>query len=377
MNRLVTFALAVMLAIFNGYAQQPPSAFTFRPVLRPGMTIGGHTLTHDTIIEGLTLSDTGEVAFIAHWNESRREHSGVFTSTRLVAEDGNIDGKYVIKVLATSLSINASGQVGYEAVYVDGPNSHTGVFVDRKFIVTLSTAGANNDFALNADGKITLIAAVAASATAPAAPKKQKAWLPPGIGARLPQIIDKTINKNSNLPIWIDPNIPAQRGKAPSPPRPQAAPLTKAAATPARACAVPEWPIPSAWHVGDEMIGPIAGHLFEAPVKNRFYEALVFDRMITPFRIIQCSAEGKPLIITVGDNSQPGHFEIHTPNGLLTYTKDDGFLDLGAFPGNVLPGLVVRADTPLRVNRHGQVLLPVTFEDRYAILLATPIGGPR
>jgi hypothetical protein len=29
------------------------------------------------------------------------------------------------------------------------------------------------------------------------------------------------------------------------------------------------------------------------------------------------------------------------------------------------------------VNRHGQVLMPVALEDRFAILLATPIGGPR
>jgi hypothetical protein len=67
-----------MCAPFALRAQQPPhpdhassSAFTFRPILGPDMTVGGHTFTK-TVIEGLTLSDTGDVAFLARWNEARR-----------------------------------------------------------------------------------------------------------------------------------------------------------------------------------------------------------------------------------------------------------------------------------------------------------------
>jgi hypothetical protein len=67
-----------------------------------------------------------------------------------------------------------------------------------------------------------------------------------------------------------------------------------------------------------------------------------------------------------------------SPKGMVTYTRRDGSLELNGYPGKVAPTQVIEADSPLRVNRKGQIAFPVRLEpEGSAILLATPNGGVR
>jgi hypothetical protein len=141
---------------------------------------------------------------------------------------------------------------------------------------------------------------------------------------------------------------------------------------PDRPCEAPEWPYPSEWNIGTAVIGPIASHVSEAPAKNPIYDSPFFGKIPKPFREIQCSGAGTPLVIVIGDTKQR-QYEIWAGNGLLTHTRADGFLDLPGITGNVLPGQIIRGDTSLRINRVGQILMPVTLDpEGTALLLATP-----
>jgi hypothetical protein len=209
MNKFAKFLPAVMLANLNGTAQQPPtSAYEFRPVFTAATNIGGHALTVRQKVEGIALNDNGEVAAVFHWNEGDRQHSAVITSRRVVARDGDVlGGKSIASINATSLSLSASGQVAFEAVY--GSPSQTGIFVERKFIEALSVSGSPDDFTLSDDGKVTLKAAVAAAAT-PAAPSgsalSASPWsrvLQNAVRLKVPRSIGGVIrNKAESVSMW-------------------------------------------------------------------------------------------------------------------------------------------------------------------------------
>jgi hypothetical protein len=381
MNRSQTVSLAAMLAVLNGFAQQPKPAYLFKTILSTGATVGGHRLSPTATFEGVGFNDASDVAFVVHWIEADRERSAVFTSKRFIAGDGDtLDGKPISRINGTALNLNSSGQVAFEAVY--GNPAQTGIFVDRKFILALSVSGSNNDFSLNDDGSIVLNAATAAPVTPTPAPGAHPATtnnteLQRGVGLKVPRAV-AGILYGTNSPIRVvNPDVLLQP-KPPSTMRPPQSPQqAKSFPTPpVKPCAVPEFPIPAEWvAVGTDMKGPIASHIFDAPAKNRIYESRFFGPMGAPFRVIQFSADCKPLLIIVGDNFLKGRFEIWTPNGLFSRTvpENGGFLDLKGFTGRVLPDQLVRSDTPLRINRHGQVLVPVNFEpDGYALLLGTP-----
>jgi hypothetical protein len=380
-KRIFAISLAA-LAVFDGFSQQQTKpAYLFRTVLSTGGTVGGHRLSPTATFEGLAFNDAAEVAFVIHWIDADWERSAVFTLNRRIAIAGDvIDGKPVTRILPAALAINNAGQVAFEASY--GNPTQIGIFVNRKFIMALSVSGSPNDFTLTDDGKITLKDATAAAPTTTAA--KNVPWLPTGLWARLPAPIQRKINSNPTVPIYIDPNIPVQRGGPVYPQRapqsPQSAQAKSAPTPPAKACALPEFPIPAEWvAIGTDMKGPIASHIFDAPAKARVYESRFFGPMGSPFRVIQFSADCKPLLIVIGDNFLKGRFEMWTPNGLFSRTLPDGggFLDLNGFAGRVLPDRLVRENTPLKINRHGQVLVPVSFDpDGYAIILGTPVGGP-
>ena len=141
---------------------------------------------------------------------------------------------------------------------------------------------------------------------------------------------------------------------------------------PDRPCKPPEYPYPYEWNIGTAVTGPIASHVSEAPAANHTYDSPFFGRIATPFREVQCSAAGTPLVIVVGDAKQR-LYEIYTGNGLLTHTRTGGYLDLPGITGNVLPGEIIRGDTSIRINREGQILLPVMLDPSgSALLLATP-----
>ena len=379
--------LPLILALFCPLAvkaQQPTPTYLFRTIVSTGSNVGGTTLPSGAVLDGIALSDTGEVAFAAHWSEGGRERTAILTSHHLIARDGDtLDGKYLTRINATALAIDNAGQVAFEAIY--GDPSQTGIFVGRKFILALSTAGADNDFLLSDDGKIVLRAAIAASPGTPASAPRPGATtatnnpiIPPGIGLKIPRGL-QGILLGPNSPIRsADPNI-LLRPPVPTQQRPQQIPqppqVKSTPAPPMRACPAPEFPYPPAWQVGDDMIGPIASHLFEGAAKARTYESRFFGPMGTPFRVIQFSSDCKALLVVIGDGFLKGRFELWTPNGLLTRTKPNGFLALDGFSRNILPAPLVRNEPLLRINRHGQIAMSVSIEpEGYAILLATPAG---
>jgi len=375
--------LAALIAIPAMTAQPniQRTSYLLKTLVSTGANIGGTTLSPSAVIDGIALSDTGDVAFVARWPEGAKERTAVFTSRHLIARDGDtLDGKFLTRINATALAINNEGQVAFEAIY--GEPGQTGIFIGRKFSMALSTAGADNDFQLSDDGKIVLKAATAASAK-PTAPRSgattaNNSIIPPGVAVKIPRSLQKVFQRPDSPIYGIDPNVLLRQQRTPPQQRAQQNPQPQAKSAPAappRVCPLPEFPYPPAWQVGDQMVGPIASHFFDAPAKARSYESRFFGPMGTPFRVIQFSADCKPLLIVIGDNFLKGRFELWTPNGLLTHTKDNGFLALDGFSGNVLPGPLVRTEPPLRINRHGQIAIPVSLEpDGYAILLATPSG---
>jgi hypothetical protein len=138
---------------------------------------------------------------------------------------------------------------------------------------------------------------------------------------------------------------------------------------------LPAFPTPQEWQLGAEMVGPIMSRSFDQATKTRSYDSPFLGHMPSPYRNIQFNGECKALTITVGDTSRQGFIEIWTPAGILTWTRPDGFLELSSFDENVAPGSLLRADAPIRINRRGQVLLPMTSASGFAILLATPLAG--
>jgi hypothetical protein len=362
MNRFANFAPAAMLVIFNAYAQQSTAAYTFKPLIATGSNIGGYTFTPDTAIDGVALNDSGAVVFVARWTEAGRERTALFSSSKLIAQDGmRLDGRILKRILPTSLNINRAGTVGFEATA--GNANQIAVFIGNKFGASLAKGGEPNDFILTDDGKVMLQGAtLAASDLTQMANDANRGNLVRSIpGTVLGQIPIRIPGVPRINPATLigqqSPEKRATQGKPDAAPRP---------------CKAPEYPYPYEWNIGTAVTGPIASHLSEGPATNRTYDSPFFGRIATPFREIQCSAAGTPLVIVIGD-APKRLYEIYTGNGLLTHTRPGGFLDLPGVMGNVLPGQVIRGDTFLRINRVGQIVMPVTLEpEGFALLLATP-----
>ncbi|HTX35088.1 MAG TPA: hypothetical protein VME43_08705 [Bryobacteraceae bacterium] len=368
MKRLIIIALAAMPAIPAAPAQQAGGGYQFRPLVVTGAMIGGHTLDRGAVIDGVALNDSGDFAFVARWSEDGMERTAVFTSKRFVAGDGDvIDGKRIDRILGTSLSLNTGGTVAYEAVYGGTPRI-TAIFVERKHKADLSQSGSPYDFALQDNGEIVLKAA----AQAPAAPRQPTTLQTAQNTGAL--AIFRSLEGRLHSPIPLpDPSVGMSN------PRPKSKTSAGKAAVPtARPCPAPAFPYPGSWNFGDEMTGPISSHLYEEAPKTKPYESRYLGRLSATSRITQFNQECKPLLITIADTSQPDRFEIRTPNGLLTNTRADGFLDLNGYAGKALPDRLARVETPMRVNRSGAVLIPVRIApERFAILLGTPPSGLR
>jgi hypothetical protein len=362
MRRRFTFALAVMLANFNGYAEQPPSAYNFRSLVSTRTEIGGHTFTQNATIDGVALNDTGDFAYLVRWTEPGREHTALFSSSKLIAQDGSrLDGRVLKRILPTSLTISRAGVIGFEAVA--GNANQIAVFVENKFGAALSKGGEENDFILSDNGQVILPGATIAASdqTRMANEANRSASL-----RRIPySVYDQVRGGVRGIPLPSGSTLsgqPSQEKRAVQS-KPDPAP---------HPCKAPGYPYPYEWNIGTAVIGPIASHLSEGPAPSHTYDSPFFGRIATPFREVQCSAAGIPLVIVIGD-AQKHLYEIWTGNGLLTHTRSGSFLDLPGITGNVLPGQIIRGDTSLRINRTGQILMPVTLEtEGVALLLATP-----
>ena len=124
------------------------------------------------------------------------------------------------------------------------------------------------------------------------------------------------------------------------------------------------------------MSGPIMSGVFDPALNGRGYYSPFFGQIAAPWRTVQFGPTCKPILVSVGDTANRSHMEFWTPAGPLMFTRPDGSLELNGFAEKALPGNLARADTPIRVNRRGQVLLPVTTGGSgFAVLLANPLGG--
>jgi hypothetical protein len=343
MHRRVIFLPAAMLAMFNSYAQQPPQTrYTFKTLAF------SDPHDKDATIEGAALSDDGEtVAFVVRWTEANVEHTGLFTPSKMIARDGSkIEGRTIKRILPTSLTINRAGVIGYEASC--GNANQIAVFVGNKFGAALSKGGEANDFTLADDGQVILVGATIAASdqtkmTNDANRSASVRAIPGTVYDRFRRIV---------------PAIPLPPGGVLSGPPSTEKRAVQGRSASDRPCKAPEYPYPYEWNIGTSVIGPIASHFSEAPAASHTFDSPFFGRIATPFREIQCSAAGTPLVIVIGDARQ--HlYEIYTGNGLLTRTRSDGYLDLPGVTGNVLAGQIIRGDTSIRINKTGQILLPI------------------
>ncbi len=201
--RLASLMFTATLCASALNAQTP--TFEFRPLAQPGVSIGSHVFTADTVILDAALSDAGEIAFIARFNKDDGPHTAVFTSKRIVASDDDvIDGKYIASFPPHGgVAINKAGQVAFEAVYTESRDARglgeIGIFVENRLAVHRPRVDGPVAFSLNDDGQV-LLRGQPSSATA-ASPQKQS-------------VLDRIRVRPPRLPLG------AQIDVAPKPPKP-------------------------------------------------------------------------------------------------------------------------------------------------------------
>jgi hypothetical protein len=374
--------MAVLSGSLAAKAQQPTPTYSFRPIVQPGMTIADHRFTDDTAVNDIALNDAGEVGFIAGWTipGEEIEHTGVFTSRRIVARDGDVvGGKSLMTIVSGSLAINNAGRVAYEADFFQPPAVARGVFLDREFVFAINpnVAGTGPDFILTEDGKILPRPGLRLElppAAAPASePAKKKGVGFGNLGLHLPDTVTK------HIPLTIKPNNtktdPQTQPATPTPaqPKPVAPPAAPTFPKPAGPCAMPAFPMPEEWQIGAEAEGPAASHAFEPEVSGRKYFSQLYGPLNAPFRIAHFNRACKPLLIAIGDINAKGRLEVWTPTGLMTFQKPGGSYELKGFAGAVKSPSFLRTDSAIPINRRGQVALYVTLSpEGHALLRGTP-----
>lgn len=125
------------------------------------------------------------------------------------------------------------------------------------------------------------------------------------------------------------------------------------------------------------MKGPLTSSVFDSPIPNRPrpYESTLFGHLPNAFRTVHFATDCSPQVIVIGDTTLRGKYEAWTPQGLLTATQPDGYLQLPGFTGKALPGDLARRDAPFGINQRGQIAMPVSIApEGFAIVLATPTG---
>src|ERR1700720_4754762 len=110
--------MLLLLVCLDGFSQE--TDYEFRTVVKTGTTIGRQTFGAATKIYGLALADNGEIAFLARWPEGSLTRTAIFTSTcMVVSQDDSVNGAHLFHIQEDSLTVNASGQVAYAALYLD------------------------------------------------------------------------------------------------------------------------------------------------------------------------------------------------------------------------------------------------------------------
>jgi len=374
--------LVLILACLSAHAQQTTPAFDFVPQVWRGANIGGYVFDSNTKVDAIALSDAGGVAFTAHrQNEGNgRDQTAVLTKERLVAREGQtVDGKILVRIATAVVAINNVGQVAYEALYTDSPHGklHGGIFVDNHFSTEFepSATGAASEFLIADDGMVRLRDGIMG-------PKGKKPWATNGLYQTAHRLERTLLGKIAPHGIYseiygesVDVADTVAWDKVtqqPQPKRSQAAPPKEA-----RSCPAPAFPFPGEWALGADNGGPVAAHLFEQGSASRSYESPFYGHITAPFRQIQFSKECRPLVVAIGDTSTQQRFEIHAPTGLLTYRKPDGAFAFPGFFQKVTSPSFLQSDASWQINRQGHIVLRVTTDGGFAVLLARPLTADK
>ena len=222
---MIVSLIVTMLLSTAAWSQQPSSAYAFRVVAQPGMTIDGHRFTTDTVIGSVALNDSGQTAFIALWKDSAGYvRTSVFTPTRLVAdEDDGLAGIYTQNIPSDGhLTVNAAGQVAYEVIYSEAPGDSerwAGIFVDGHLALRRSLDAVGSPYTFTDDGQV--ISGPQKPGAAPArpesAPQQRKPSLLDQLHMKPPKTLPFGITISPKAPSTKEPN-PASQRFGPRPP---------------------------------------------------------------------------------------------------------------------------------------------------------------
>jgi hypothetical protein len=213
------FFLTGLIAALTLNAQPSTPAYDFRAIVQPGMIIGGHAFSPDTVVDSASLNEAGEVAFLCHWRENGDVIGGVFTSHRLVVRQGEIfdDGTYlVIFPEHATVAINAAGSVAYVGQYAgkDADGAY-GIFIERRLALGPLYLDPPIPFTLTDDGRVLLTHATTAKSAAQKRPgvlDRVQIRMP-----KMPKDVPVAISPSRNTPVKSAPVLPIRGERPPFP----------------------------------------------------------------------------------------------------------------------------------------------------------------
>jgi len=115
---------------------------------------GGHTVDEGTFLDAEAMNaPRTQQAVVARWLDPKPGsiiHSAIFTTDlRCIANDAiTLDGKWIVRVLPSSLGVSKDGLVAYEAIYLNRDEKptaleHRGVFIENRWLYDLNPAKAS------------------------------------------------------------------------------------------------------------------------------------------------------------------------------------------------------------------------------------------
>jgi len=225
----LTLILSLLLSP-AAWSQQPSSAYDYRVVAQPGMTIDGHHFTPDTVIGNVVLNDSGQTAFIAQWKDTTGFlRTSVFTPTRYVADEDEIFAGILVESIPPDghLAINPGGQVAFELIYseMSNPQKWDGIFVENQLALRRSLDAVGSPFTLTDDGQV--IPGLQKPGAAPAPPT-------PATPQGKPSLLDQLHMKQPKFPfgITVGPKSPAANQPRPTSGQPVVRPPLTSTASP-------------------------------------------------------------------------------------------------------------------------------------------------
>jgi hypothetical protein len=144
---------------------------------------------------------------------------------------------------------------------------------------------------------------------------------------------------------------------------------------PLKPCALPAFPVPEHWSAGTDIVS----HRFEPPVKGRTYRPPLSygnDAYSAPFRMVYFGADCLPVMVAVGDahhGSEYAALGVYTAGRVVELIGPDGQRTFNSAPEEDLPtNAFFKSDTPVRINRRGEILVPTGPWEANTLWLGTP-----